>query len=149
MKNIRKTLIGAVLATVFLPNVASAAFLTNWKLDIDGPLGAAPKTVINEFMDLTGVSYVKNTFAGPPGAFTFTDSGAFVSSTHDGGASYASPGSAQLTQVLTGATGSGNLATGINFSAGGQLNFIVIATLILLLQQVRWGLIPTEQIMAN
>lgn len=126
MENIRKTLVGAALATVFLPNIASAGFLTNWQLDIDGPSGAAPKTVVNEFMDLTGISYVKNTFAGPPGAFTFTDNGAFISLSHDGGAAYtgAGPGfSTELTQVLKGASGSGNLATGINFSAGGTLNF--------------------------
>ena len=63
MKNIRKTLIGAALATVFLPNVASAGFLNNWKLDLDGAGGTAPVT-INEFIDLTGISYVKSAVIG-------------------------------------------------------------------------------------
>ena len=122
MKNIRKTLIGAALATAFLPNIASAGFLNNWKLDLDGAGGTAAVTV-NEFIDLTGVSYIKNTFGGPPGTFTFTDSGAFVSNSHDGGASYTGfLGARELTGVLSGATGTGSLTTGIvNFGPGGTL----------------------------
>ena len=117
MKNIRKTLIGAALATVFLPNVATAGFLNNWKIDLDGAGGTAPVSV-NEFIDLTGISYVKNTFTGP-GTFNFTDNGTFVSNTHDGGVGYTGfVGAREFTGVLSGATGTGSFAGGINFTGG-------------------------------
>ena len=117
MKNIRKTLIGAALATVFLPNVASAGFLNNWKLDLDGAGGTAPVT-INEFIDLTGISYVKNTFTGPT-TFNFTDNGAFNVVTHDGGATFAGfSGTRELTAIFSGGTGTGSFAGGVNFTGG-------------------------------
>ena len=117
MRNIRKTLIGAALATVFLPNVASAGFLTNWKIDLDGAGGVAPVTV-NEFVDITGVSYVKNTFTGP-GTFNFTDSGAFNSLSHDGGAPYTGfTGNRELTATFDNLTGTGSFVGGLNFTGG-------------------------------
>ena len=116
MKNIRKTLIGAALATVFLPNVASAGFLTNWKIDLDGAGGVAPVTV-NEFVDIVGISYVKNTFTSP-GTFNFTDSGAFISPTHDGGVGYTGFAGRELTATFNNLTGTGSFAGGLNFTGG-------------------------------
>ena len=99
--------LGLMLA---LPGPASAAFLTNWFIDVDGVGGTAPVQV-SQFLDIVGPAYVQNNL----GAGTFTEFGAFKAVGHDGGA--ALPGSAELTGTLT-ATGTVSLGGTVSFTGG-------------------------------
>jgi hypothetical protein len=112
----RKSRLAAILAVaavglmVALPTAASAAFLSNWFVDVDGAGGAA-KTQINQFLDIVGPTYVQNNL----GLGTFTEFGAFKAVTHDGGQSL--PGTAELTGIFT-ATGTISLGGSISFTGG-------------------------------
>jgi hypothetical protein len=93
-----------------LPGTASAAFLSNWFIDVDGPGGAAPVQV-NQYLDIIGQAYVQNNL----GLGTFTEFGAFKSPFADG--FVALPGTAELTGTLT-ATGTVALGGVIAFTGG-------------------------------
>lgn len=93
-----------------LPGSASAAFLNNWFIDVDGAGGAAP-VLVNQALDITGPAYIQNNL----GLGTFTEFGAFKVVGHDGGAGV--PGTAELTGTLT-ATGTVSLGGSISFTGG-------------------------------
>ncbi len=112
----RKSRLGAMLAVaavglmLALPGPASAAFLKDWFIDVDGPGGVAPVKV-SEFLDIIGPAYVQNNL----GLGTFTEFGAFKAFSHDGGAPL--PGTAELTGTLT-ATGTFTLGGTVSFTGG-------------------------------
>jgi hypothetical protein len=93
-----------------LPGTASAAFLQDWFIDVDGAGGAAP-VKIHEWIDTVGPAYIQNNL----GLGTFTEFGAFKGVTHDGGLGL--PGTAELTGTLT-ATGTVTLGGAIAFTGG-------------------------------
>jgi len=93
-----------------LPGSASAAFLNDWFIDVDGAGGAAPVKV-SQFLDIVGPAYVQNNLI----TGTFSEFGAFKAVGHDGGA--ALPGTAELTGTLT-ATGTFTLSGSVAFTGG-------------------------------
>ncbi|MCL6556776.1 MAG: flocculation-associated PEP-CTERM protein PepA [Burkholderiales bacterium] len=116
-----KLLAAAAVAAALAPASASAAFLNNWYLDPDGG-GPAGKVLINQYLDLTGFSYIQTTPTGGS-SFTFKDDGVFILSGHDGGSSlFSGPPTRELTAVYAGGTGSGSFGGSFTFNAGGILN---------------------------
>jgi hypothetical protein len=117
-----KLLAAAAVAAALAPASASAAFLNDWYLDPDGPMGPAGKVQINEYLDLVGFSYIQTTPTGPF-SFTFKDDGVFRVMGHDGGSSlFSGSPTVDLTAVYAGGTGSGTLGGSFTFNGGGILN---------------------------
>ena len=111
----RTKILSAVCGAALLPGVASAQFLTNWYIDIDGPGGAGGPVQINEYLDLTGNAFADNTPTGGD-SFTFDEWGVFKTFTHDGIGGY--PGAtAEATATMT-ASGTGNFDGSLNFTSG-------------------------------
>jgi hypothetical protein len=102
--------VAAVWLALALPAPASAAFLQDWFIDVDGVGGAAP-VKIHEWIDTVGAAYIQNNL----GAGTFSEFGAFKGVSHDGG--LAVPGTAELTGTLT-ATGTFTLGGTVSFTGG-------------------------------
>lgn len=96
---------------------AHAQFLTNWRLDTDGPGGAAP-TTITEYLSISGPAFVSTTSTGGAG-FNFTETGVLNSPFHDGGLAY--NGTRQI-NALYNLSGSGTLG-----GSGGTLGTITYA----------------------
>lgn len=105
--------LAAAIMALAAPGTASAAFLQNWFIDLDGPGGSAPSPV-NEFINVIGLTYVQNTLGGG-GSGTFTEFGVFQSPSTDLGGSYAA--GYELTGVLS-ATGTVSLGGSIAFTGG-------------------------------
>lgn len=112
----RTKILSAVIGAAMVPGVASAQFLQNWYIDIDGPGdGNADAVQINEYLDLTGNAWADNTPTGGT-SFTFDEWGVFKTFTHDGIGGY--PGSsAEATATLT-ASGNGDFGGDLNFTSG-------------------------------
>lgn len=117
-----KQIIAAAVATLGIAAAtpaSSAEFLFNYAINPNGT-GFGGATTINEYLDIVGPSYVQTTTPTGTGAFTFTENGAFVTSTHDGGAAY--PFTNQLTATLTNNTGFGSLVGGsVTYNPGGAI----------------------------
>jgi hypothetical protein len=126
-----KKLIAAATVTAALAAASPAnAFLEDWFFRPDGT--AATQTQINEFLDITGPSYVRTSVPDGGGNFSFTESGALTTVNHDGGAVYAGNftaaneitalfqvnGTAQLNGALTFTSGTINV-----YSQLGTKNF--------------------------
>jgi hypothetical protein len=111
---IKKSLIGAaVAASLFALSAPASATLSNWYLDTDGAGGNA-SVQVGDYLDLTGTSFVHNTFTGS--SFTFNEVGNFLVLTADGSTLLAP----SLTAKFVG-TGSGNLGGNLTFNTGGTL----------------------------
>jgi hypothetical protein len=115
----KKLLTVAALSTAFASVPAHAAFLTNWYFQPDGTAGT--QTLINEYLDIVGPSYVQTT-TPVAGAFTFNEYGAVHSVDHDGGTVYAGNFSStgEITALFS-LQGSGTLGGAITFT-GGAIN---------------------------
>ncbi len=112
-----KTCLATIATVSALAAAGSAnATLTNWYLDTDGAGGNAP-VLIDDYVDLTGISYVHNTFNSPT-TFSFNESGLFATPTADGPVV---GGGTALNPVLNAAfLGSGNGTIGglLTFTGG-------------------------------
>ncbi|GEM_PF-1672961 len=118
----KKQLLSLLVAGTLAPAAASAGFLQNWYMDADkdGSL-----VQVSEYLDITGNSYVENTFVNPTD-FTFTDEGFFQITGNNGGAALTSLADAndsvipsvQLTAMFENGTGFGSLSGGISFTGG-------------------------------
>lgn len=122
MKSMNKVLLAAALGSALVASSASGQFLTNWRFNPTGG-GLAGSTVITQFLDIVGPSYV-NTSTPVAGAFTFQERGAVNISGHDGGSPIASmpPSGPWQTSALLDLTGSGTLGGTILFNSGGTIN---------------------------
>jgi len=116
MKSIKKYLATIALVSALGAAGSANATLTNWYLDTDG-VGGNAAVLVKDYIDLTGTSYVHNTFNGP-GTFTFNESGLFESLTADG--PVVGGGSALLPILNASFTGSGsgNVGGALSFSSG-------------------------------
>lgn len=116
----KKALSSAIVATsLFALSAPSSATLTNWYIDTDGPGVVASKILVQDYLDLTGVAYVHNTFLNLTN-FTFNEVGSFNILSTDGGP----PSGSLLNPALTAqfvATGSGTTGGSLNFNPGGTL----------------------------
>jgi hypothetical protein len=106
MKKVLVTLLAVGLFAMVPQN--AHAFLSNWKLDTDGPGGAAA-TSIGEWLDVTGIALINNNTVGG----TFTENGVFKTFSHDGFGSYT--GANEITGVLE--------AGGVLLGGGSGFNF--------------------------
>jgi hypothetical protein len=96
---------------------AHAQFLTNWRLDTDGPGGAAA-TTITEYLAISGPAFVTTQSTGGS-SFTFAETGVLTSPSHDGGQAY--NGTAQI-NALYNLTGTGQLSGALTYSPGGTIS---------------------------
>ena len=111
-------LTAAVTAGMLALSAPASATLTNWYVDTDGAGGNAP-VLVRDYLDLTGISYVNNTFNGGSGTtFDFKEVGRFSALTADGGTF--NGGSNLNPNLNTYFTANGNGTTGglLNFIAG-------------------------------
>lgn len=102
---------------------AHAQFLTNWRLDTDGPGGAAA-TTITEYLSISGPAFVSTSSTGAS-TFSFTELGVLNSPFHDGGQPY--NGNRQVNAIYnlsgTGSLGGGMGGLGtINYAPGGTIS---------------------------
>lgn len=111
----RTKILSAVCGAALLPGAASAAFLTDWYIDLDGPGGPGGKVQVSEYLDLTGNGFADNTPTGG-GGFTFDEWGVFKTFTHDGIGGYTGS-TAEGTATLV-ASGNGTFGGGLNFTSG-------------------------------
>lgn len=113
---IKKALFSAVMAaSLFALSAPASATLTNWFLDTDGPGGNA-KVLVKDYLDLTGVAYVKNTFTTAT-TFSFNEAGSFNVLSVDGGPPIGSLLNPTLTAKFLG-SGTGTTGGALNFTAG-------------------------------
>jgi len=122
-----KLLAVAGVVAALTPAAASAAFLNNFYLDVDGPVGpnlvGTDRIQVSEYLDLIGNSYIRTTPIGPGPAFTFLDDGMFRVASVDGGPLLpTTAASAQWTAIYAGGSGTGTLGGTIGFNGGGILN---------------------------
>jgi len=109
-------LLAACIAYAASTNVASAAFMQNWKLDLDGA-GGDPATTIKELVNTIGNAFIVNTATSATN-FTFNDNGFFVGNSHDSGATISR--NEELTATFH-ASGTGTFNGSITFDPGGVL----------------------------
>lgn len=112
MTIIKKTL--AALTTVAALTAAGTAnaTLTNWYIDSDGA-GAGAAVQVSDYVDLSGQSYVNNTFTSPT-TFNFREAAFFNSFSVDGTTALSPILSSQFV-----ATGTGSFASSsVNFDSG-------------------------------
>jgi hypothetical protein len=109
-------LLAACIAYAASTSVASAAFMQNWKLDLDGA-GGDPATTIKELINTIGNAFIVNTSTGGSN-FSFTDNGFFLANTHDSGALISRNN--ELTATFQ-AAGTGTFGGSITFTPGGLL----------------------------
>jgi hypothetical protein len=112
----KKAVLAGAMAIGAAYSPFSSAFLTNFYFDPDGA-GVATKTLVNEFFDLVGPSYVQTT--APSGLnFNFNEWGAVRSDTHDSAGSFSDTGF--LGEITAFFTTSGNATLGgtINYTGG-------------------------------
>lgn len=85
MKTMMKKLLAgaAVAASLFSLSAPASATLTDWYLNTSGVGGVASAIQVQDYIDLTGTSYVHNTFTGAT-SFTFNEVGSFISLSADG-----------------------------------------------------------------
>ena len=114
MKTFKKTLAALAIASGMVVAGSAHATLTNWYLDTDGAGVNAP-VLVNDYVDLTGIAYVHNTFSSPT-AFSFNEFGSFIAFSVDG-VTVLNPA---LTASFVG-TGAGNTGGQLTFNAGGIL----------------------------
>jgi len=121
--NIKKIVLATAIAAL-TPSIASAEFLENWSMDVDGD---GNHVSVSEYLDLIGNSYIQNTFSNATD-FTFKDDGFFQIAGADGqglnslkDSNDTSFPSLDLTAMFTNGTGSGALNAGISFDAGAKL----------------------------
>ena len=118
---IKKSLISAaVAASLFaLSSTASAdAYLHNWFIDPDGSAGVAGKTSVADYLNISGTSFIQNTFSAAPApgvAFSFQEAANFTSSTT--GAFPVNGFAPGVTGKFT-ATGNGTVGGNLSFSGG-------------------------------
>lgn len=118
----KKTLISVAVAAGFAAASAPAsAELMNWYLDTDGAGGNAP-VLVHDYIDLTGKSFVVNTFSSPS-TFSFNEVGSFLALSADGSTILSPSLSAKFT-----ATGSGTVGGNLSFNAGSTLQVFSGAT---------------------
>jgi hypothetical protein len=112
-----KKLIAAATVTAALAASPAHAFLEDWFFQPDGT--AATMTQINEFLDITGPSYVKTTTPDIFGNFTFDEFGALTTTAHDGGDAYAASftNTSEITALFT-VSGNATLAGAISYTSG-------------------------------
>lgn len=111
MKSIKKYLATIALVSALGAAGSANATLTNWYLDTDGA-GGNPAVLVKDYLDLTGRSYVHNTFSSATN-FTFNESGQFTTFSADG----ITPLSPVLNANFTG-SGAGNVGGQLSFSGG-------------------------------
>lgn len=110
----RTKILAALCGAALVPGVASAQFLNNWYIDLDGPGGPGGKVLVNEYLDLTGNFFSDNTSTGGTG-FDFNEWGVFQTLSHDGAGGYTGS-TAEGTATLT-ASGSGNFGGNLTFDS--------------------------------
>jgi hypothetical protein len=115
-----KKLIAAATVTAALAASPAHAFLEDWFFQPDATAGT--RTQINEFLDITGPSYVRTSVPDGGGNFTFTESGALTTTAHDGGAVYAGgfTNTSEITALFQ-VTGNATLGGALTFT-GGTIN---------------------------
>ncbi len=113
-----------LLACLFAIQAQTAsAFLTDWKLDLDGA-GANAPSIISEYIDLVGVNFIDTTLGGGS-AYTFKNYGFFSALEHDGSSAFV--GGKRVTAIFK-ADGSGDLSAGSVGFTGGTLDLYVETT---------------------
>lgn len=112
----KKLLTVAAMGTAFAAAPAHA-FLTNWTLDPDGAGGPTGGTVINEFLDIVGPSYIDTSVPNIAGQFTFNEFGAVKVQGHDGGAAIPFVGGGTLAALFQ-ISGNATLGGAINYTGG-------------------------------
>lgn len=113
----KKLLTVAAMGTAFAAAPAHA-FLLNWTLDPDGAGGPAGGTLINEFLDIVGPSYVETTVPNMAGQFTFNEFGAVVVQGHDGGAPISFAPNSGALAALFDISGNATLGGAVNYTGG-------------------------------
>lgn len=112
----KKLLVGAAVATsLFALSAPASATLTNWYLDTDGAGVNAP-VLIEDYLDLTGKSYVNNTFTSGTD-FSFNEVGNFFT--------YSADTETVLSPYLTAnfvGSGTGTTGGALTFTPGGTLD---------------------------
>lgn len=118
--NAAKKALATIATTVALSTSFSAnATLQNWYVDTDGA-GSNAAVLVNDYLDLVGQAYVKNTFTGPT-QFSFNEYGKFTTATADGGSLLGGVDlSPALSSVFVG-SGTGNIGGNLTFATGGSL----------------------------
>jgi hypothetical protein len=117
IKRVRMAVAVSLALGGFAASTAQAQFLTNWRLDTDGPGGAAATTIL-EYLAITGPAFVSTQSTGGA-TFTFTETGVLTSPSHDGGVAY--NGSAQI-NALYNLSGTGLLSGAISYAPGGTIS---------------------------
>lgn len=115
MKSIKKYLATIAMVSALGAAGTANAALSNWYLDSDGAGGNAP-ILVQDYLDLIGVSYVHNTFTSLT-TFNFNESGLFSTPTADGPVPIGTPISPQLTAAFTG-SGTGSVGGTLTFTSG-------------------------------
>ena len=116
MQFIKGSIAMLAVTSIFAATSAQAGVLTNWYVDTDGAGGSAAKALVKDYLDLTGVSYVKNSFTSPS-SFNFNEFGTFNILTADGGAPIGTNFNPALTSTFS-SSGVGTVG-----SPGGTLTF--------------------------
>lgn len=110
-----KKLLAATAVAGALASAPAQAVLLNWYIDPDGA-GAAPKVLINEFLDIVGPSYVSTSVVDAGGNFSFNEYGAVGSPGHDGFQPYTGF-AGELTSIFA-LTGTATLGGAIAYTGG-------------------------------
>lgn len=113
----KKLLTVAAMGTAFAAAPAHA-FLLNWTLDPDGAGGPSGGTLISEFLDIVGPSYVETSVPNMAGQFTFNEFGAVGVAGHDGfqPIPFAAPGGDLA--ALFDISGNATLGGAVNYTGG-------------------------------
>jgi len=118
----KKLLAGAAIATsLFALSAPASATLTNWYIDTDGAGSNAP-VLVQDYLDLTGVAFVHNTFAQDGQSFTFNEVGRYSTLTADGPVVAGGTALSPVFDAYFAGSGSGTLGGTLTFTPGGTLD---------------------------
>lgn len=119
MKAIKSTLAALAVVSGLAAAGTANATLTNWYLDTDGAGGNA-STLVQDYVDLTGAAYVRNTFDTST-TFSFNEYGSFNALSVDGGPPIGALLNPSLTATFS-ASGTGTTGGLLTFTPGATLS---------------------------
>jgi len=114
MKSFKGTISAIAIAAGLVLTAPASATLTNWYVDTDGAAAVSGKVLVQDYLDLTGIAYVHNTFTSMTN-FSFNEYGTYNILTADGGSPAGSDLNPKLTAELI-ATGTGDIGGNLNFT---------------------------------
>lgn len=114
MKFLKGALSAIAVATSLLVTTPANATLTNWYVDTDGAAAVSGQVLVQDYLDLTGIAYVHNTFTSMTN-FSFNEYGTYNILTADGGSPAGSDLNPKLTAELI-ATGTGDVGGNLAFT---------------------------------